>query len=51
MSIENILIPKTKEQIEESINEYLKDTYPLKKFLYYIVTFKGKKSSKKTVKK
>lgn len=33
MSIENILVPKTKEQIEESINEYLKDAYPLKKFI------------------
>lgn len=33
MSIENILVPKTKEQIEQSINEYLKDAYPLKKFI------------------
>lgn len=33
MSIETILVPKTKEQIEESIDECLKDAYPLKKFI------------------
>lgn len=33
MSIQDILVPKTKRQIEESINECLKESYPLKKFI------------------
>jgi|GEM_PF-4928366 len=33
MSIQTILVPKTKEQIEKSVNEYLKDAYPFKKFI------------------